>query len=234
MAHRNRLLSVMSPQLYQKLKPHLTEIYLEQGTILHRPTNIIEYLYFPIDCLLSITITTESGNTAETGLVGNRDLLGINAFMGSAETTQTEYIVQISGQAIRADAPPLLAEFDTNKEMRDIVLRYTQALIAQISQTTACNRLHVLEQRLARWLLESSERIEKDELYLTQGFIADMLGVRRAGVTQSAQALQRQGLIQYRNGYVKIVDRSGLESAACECFRVVIDEYDRLLGVHDY
>ncbi len=222
----------MSPQLYKKLEPNLTKVYLEQGVILHEPGDILEFLYFPLDCLLSVTITMANGNTAETGVIGNREILGVNAFMGGSETTQTEYVVQIAGEAVKVPAKPLLEEFDTNKELRDILLRYTQALIAQISQTTACNRLHLLEQRLARWMLEASERTESDELNLTQEFMADMLGVRRAGVTQAAQKLQSQGLIQYRSGFVKIMDRPGLEAASCECFATVQAEYNRLLGQH--
>ncbi len=128
------------------------------------------------------------------------------------------------------DARPLLEEFDRNKDLRDVLLPYTQAFIAQISQTTACNRLHSLEQRLARWLLEVQDRVESNELRLTQEFISDMLGVRRAGVTQAAQKLQDSGLIRYTRGHVDILDLQGLEAGACECFRVVKDEYDRLLG----
>ena len=131
---------------------------------------------------------------------------------------------------MKANARTLRDEFERNKELRDVLLHYTQALIAQISQTTACNRLHVLEQRLARWLLEVQDRVEKDDLMLTQEFIADMLGVRRAGVTQAAQKLQENGFIQYSRGHVHILNQQGLEAASCECFRTVKDEYDRLLG----
>lgn len=163
-------------------------------------------------------------------MVGNRELLGINAFMGGSETTQTEYVVQIAGRAMKIEASVLRNEFESNKELRDVLLCYTQAFIAQISQTTACNRLHLLEQRLARWLLEAQDRIDSNELALTQEFISDMLGVRRAGVTQAAQKLQENGLIHYHRGHVRILDQQGLEASACECFRVVRDEYDRLLG----
>jgi CRP-like cAMP-binding protein len=170
------------------------------------------------------------GSTAEAGLVGRREVLGINAIMGGRETTQTEYIVQIAGSALQINAPPLLEEFDRNKELRDVLLRFTQALIAQISQTTACNSLHTLEQRLPRWLLEAQDRVNSDELKLTQEFLSEMLGVRRAGVTQTAQKLQENGLIKYHRGRVQILDQGGLEEAACECFGTVREEYDRLLG----
>jgi CRP-like cAMP-binding protein len=171
------------------------------------------------------------GSTAEAGLVGRREVIGINAVMGGRETTQTEYIVQVAGSALKIDARILLEEFDRNKELRDVLLRYTQALIAQISQTTACNSLHTLEQRLPRWLLEAQDRVNSNELKLTQEFLSDMLGVRRAGVTQAAQKLQENGLIKYHRGRVQILDQGGLEEAACECFGTVREEYDRLLGI---
>ncbi len=231
MATENHLLSVLPREVYEKLAPNLKQVSLERGTILHHPGETIEALYFPIDCLLSITITMNDGSTAEAGVVGNREVIGVNAFMGGRETTQTEYIVQIAGSAIKVDARPLLEEFDCNKELRDVLLRYTQALIAQISQTTDCNSLHVLDQRLARWLLESQDRVDSDDLKLTQEFISHMLGVRRAGVTQAAQKLQERGLIRYHRGRVQILDQQGLEAVSCECFRVLREEYDRLLGV---
>lgn len=230
MITENRLLATLPRELYKKLAPNFQRVSLEQGTILHHPGQAIKTLYFPIDCLLSITITMNDGSTAEAGMVGNREVIGVNAFMGGRETTQTEYIVQIAGSAIKVEARPLLEEFDRNKELRDVLLRYTQALIAQISQTTGCNSLHVLDQRLARWLLEAQDRIDSDDLKLTQEFLGHMLGVRRAGVTQAAQKLQERGLIRYHRGHVQILDQQGLESVSCECFRVLREEYDRLLG----
>lgn len=230
MATENRLLATLPREVYEKLAPNLKRVSLERGTILHHPGETIEDLYFPIDCLLSITITMSDGSTAEAGMVGNREVIGVNAFMGGRETTQTEYIVQIAGSAIKADARSLLDEFDRNKKLRDVLLRYTQALIAQLSQSIGCNSLHVLDQRLARWLLEAQDRIDSDDLKLTQEFISDMLGVRRAGVTQAAQKLQERGLIRYHRGHVQILDQQGLQAASCECFRTLREEYDRLLG----
>ena len=160
MKAHNRLLTALSREVYEKLAPHLKIVSLKRGKILHLPGEIIHDVYFPLDCLVSITITMKDGSTAETGVIGNREMLGVNAFMGGRETTQTEYIVQIAGTALKMDAQVLLDLFNDNKELRDVMLRYTQALIAQISQTTACNRLHVLEQRFARWLLESQTRME--------------------------------------------------------------------------
>ncbi len=227
----NCLLDALSPELYEKLAPNLKRVSLKQGEILHHPGETIEDLYFPIDCALSITITMSDGSTAEAGLVGRREVIGINAVMGGRETTQTEYIVQVAGSAMKIDARILLEEFDRNKELRDVLLRYTQALIAQISQTTACNSLHTLEQRLPRWLLEAQDRVNSNELKLTQEFLSEMLGVRRAGVTQTAQKLQENGLIEYHRGRVQILDQGGLEEAACECFGTVREQYDRLLGI---
>lgn len=229
MAVENYLLAAMPRELYDKLAPNLKRVFLQRGDMLHHPGDTIEDLYFPIDCVLSIAITMNDGRTAETGLADKREAIGINAFMGGSETTQTTYIVQVAGSAFKTDARPLLEEFDRNKDDRDVLLPYTQAFIAQISQTTACNRLHTLEQRLARWLLEVQDRVESNELRLTPEFIADMLGVRRAGVTQAAQKLQDSGLIRYTPGHVDILDLQRLEAGACECFRVVKDEYDRLL-----
>ncbi|MGI2905943.1 Crp/Fnr family transcriptional regulator [Tolypothrix sp. VBCCA 56010] len=233
MTVENYLLAAMPRELYDKLASNLKRVSLQRGDMLHYPGETIEDLYFPIDCVLSITITMNDGRTAETGIVGKREAIGINAFMGGSETTQTTYIVQVAGSAFKMDARPLLEEFDRNKDLRDVLLFYTQAFIAQISQTTACNRLHTLEQRLARWLLEVQDRVESNELRLTQEFISDMLGVRRAGVTQAAQKLQDSGLIRYTRGHVDILDLQALEAGACECFRVVKDEYDRLLGEKD-
>lgn len=231
MTAENRLLSAMPQTLFEKLAPALKPVKLPRGKRLHEPGEIIYDVYFPLDCVLSITINLSDGTTAETGLVGAREMIGVNAFMGGRETTQTTYIVQIAGSAMKIDARILLDEFDRNKDLRDVMLRYTQAFIAQISQTTACNSLHKLDQRLARWLLEVHDRVEGDELDLTQEFMADMLGVRRAGVTQTAQTLQEHSLIHYYRGHVQVLDRSGLEAYACECFQTVKEEYDRLLGI---
>jgi CRP-like cAMP-binding protein len=231
MGKENHLLASLPRDVYQKLAPHLQYVSLKQGQRLHEPGETIKEIYFPIDCLLSITITMNDGTVVETGLIGCREMLGINAFMGGRETTQTEYTVQIPGSAIKADAQILRKEFDCNQELRNVLLRYTQAVIAQISQTAACNRAHLLEHRLARWLLEAHDRINSNELRLTHEFIATMLGVRRAGVTQAAQNLQDRGLIQCSRGRIHIINQGGLEAFSCECFRTVKNECDRLLGI---
>lgn len=230
MTAENRLLAALSREVYEKLAPNLKRVWLQRGTMLHNPGETILDLYFPIDCVFSITITMSDGATTEVSMVGNREVLGVNAFMGGSETTQTTYMVQIAGSAMKVNARVLREEFDRNKELRDVLLCYTQALIAQVSQTAACNRLHTLEQRFARWLLEVQYRVDSDEIPLTQEFIADMLGVRRAGVTLAAQKLQESSLISYRRGHVQILDQRGLEAASCECFMCIRSEYDRLLG----
>ncbi len=229
MGKENHLLASIPNDAYQKLAPHLQYVSLQQGQRLHEPGETIKEIYFPIDCLLSITITMIDGTVVETGLIGCREMLGINAFMGGRETTQTDYTVQIAGSAIKADAQMWRKEFDYNPELRNVLLRYTQAFIAQVSQTAACNRAHLLEHRLARWLLEAQARIQSDDLRLTHEFMATMLGVRRAGVTQAAQNLQDKGIIRYRRGHIHILNQGRLEAFSCECFRTVKDECDRLL-----
>ncbi len=173
------------------------------------------------------------GRTAETGLIGNRGVLGINAFIDLQATTQTEYVVQVAGDAIQLEAGIAYKLFQGYSELRKVILSYNQVFIAQISQTTACNRLHSLDQRLARWLLEAEDGLNTNQIPLTHKFVAEMLGVRRAGVTEAAQKLQKQGSIKYRHGNIQILDRTLLDSAACECFRVAKNEYDRLLGPED-
>lgn len=227
---KNQLLKALSPELRQILISHWKYTTLEQGTVLHRPSEPINAVYFPLSCLLSITITMSDGRTAETGLIGNRGVLGINAFIDQQATTQTEYVVQVAGEAVQLEAAVAYKLFQEHSELRKIILGYNQVFIAQISQTTACNRLHSLEQRLARWLLEAEDGLNTTYIPLTHRFVAEMLGVRRAGVTEAAQKLQKLGSIQYRHGNIQILDRTLLESAACECFRVAKNEYDRLLG----
>ncbi|MBD1867062.1 Crp/Fnr family transcriptional regulator [Cyanobacteria bacterium FACHB-471] len=230
MTAENQILAALSADVRDRLAPHLDRVSLKQGTLIHAPGEPISLLYFPINCLFSITITMQDGATAEVGMAGSRDVLGVNAFMGKEESTQTEYTVQVAGDAMKIGAQALRQEFDRNGELHDLLLRYTQAFLAQVSQTAACNSLHTLEQRLPRWLLETQERIHSDHLPLTQEFMATMLGVRRAGVTQVAQKLQERKLIQYRRGNVQIINQAGLEASACECFRTVKAEYNRLLG----
>jgi CRP-like cAMP-binding protein len=178
---------------------------------------------------VSLIYTMEEGATAEMGLVGNEGVVGIALFMGG-DTTPNQAVAQVAGGALRMKAQAMLAEFRRGGPFQLALLRYTQALITQISQTAVCNRLHPVEQRLCRWLLLTRDRLPSDEILMTQEFIAHMLGVRREGVTAAAHHLQDAGLIRYRRGHIAILDRTGLEAATCECDRVVKDEFDRLLG----
>lgn len=231
MAIKNLLLACLPRDVYARIERDLKPVSLAHGEVLHRPGEEIRDLYFPTTCMISITVTMGEGQTVETGAIGRRGVVGINAFMGGSETTQTEYIVQIVGDALKIDAAPLKKEFNRNTQMRDVMLKYTQAMIAQISQNVGCNRIHGIDERCARWLLEVRERVEMDEFPLTHEFIAQMLGVRRAGVTECAGRLKEQGLIDYTRGYIQITDVQGLEAVSCECYVVLKNEYDRLLGV---
>ncbi|MBC1221347.1 Crp/Fnr family transcriptional regulator [Nostoc sp. UCD121] len=230
MTTENILLAALPPDLYKQLEKNMQQVELSYGEILNRPGETIEEVYFPLTCLISVTITMMDGMTVEAGVVGSREMVGINAFMGGRETTQTEYIVQVPGKAVRMKADLLLNEFDTNKSLRDVMLKYTQAYMAQISQNVACNRLHTIEQRMARWLLESSDRLNSDQLFLSHEFLSHMLGVRRASISETASHLQDKGLIQYSRNQIKTIDRQGLEETSCECYGVIKQEYDRLLN----
>jgi CRP-like cAMP-binding protein len=229
----NRLLASFPDDAFGRIAPYLRYESLPHGKILHRPGEDIRELYFPLDALISVTVTMRDGRTAETGVVGRREMAGINAFMGGRETTQTEYVVQVQGGGVRMPAEPLREEFDRNKGLRDVLLRFTQAMFAQVTQNAACNGLHSLEQRYARWLLEVRDRIGSDELRLTHEFISEMLGVRRPSISVLAGKLEAQGLISHGRGLARVVDGDGLEAAACECYAVIRDEYDRLLGHWD-
>lgn len=230
MSAENRLLAALPPDALARLRRHARTVALPLGRVLHRPSRPIEDVYFPLDCMISVTVTMAEGRTAEAGAVGSREMVGINAFMGGRETNQTEYVVQIAGSAVTMPARPLLDEFDAVKGVRDVLLRYTQAYIAHLSQNVACNRLHPIEQRLARWLLECRERLRSDDLVVTHEFLGEMLGVRRAGVSEAVGRLAARGLVRGGRKQVRVVDGPGLEAASCECYRVLRDEYDRLLG----
>jgi CRP-like cAMP-binding protein len=179
--------------------------------------------------MISVTIAMGDGRTVEAGAIGSREVVGVNAFMGGREITQTEYIVQLPGAAIRIGAESLKSEFNRNTEMRDVMLRYTQAFIAQITQNVGCNRLHDINQRFARWLLEVCDRVQSTEFGLTHNFMAEMLGIRRAGVTDAAAKLKKAGIIEYSRGPIRILNQQALEELSCECYSALRQEYDRLL-----
>jgi CRP-like cAMP-binding protein len=230
LAPQNLLLAALPHEVRGRLLQHARTVDLKAGEVLHRPGQLIRKVYFPLDCLISVTVTVTEVRTAEAGIVGSREMVGVNAFMGGRETNQTEYICQCPGSALKVEAQLLLEEFDRSKAVRDVMLRYTQAYIAQLSQNVACNRIHTLKQRLARWMLECRDRLRSDDLALTHEFISQMLGVRRAGVTETAGELQQLGLIDYGRKKLRVVNPSGLAHVSCECFGVIRDEYDRLLG----
>jgi CRP-like cAMP-binding protein len=230
MKPQNLLLAALPNDVRERLKFNSRIVDLKEGDVLHRPGQEILDVFFPLDCLISVTVTMDEARTAEAGIVGSREMVGVNAFMGGRETTQTKYVCQAAGTAIRMEAGPLLDEFDKVKAVRDVMLRYTQAYIAQLSQNVACNRLHTIKQRMARWILECRDRLKADDLTPTHEFISQMLGVRRAGITETAAELQQLGLIESGRKRLRIVDRAGLEKESCECFRVILGEYDRLLG----
>jgi CRP-like cAMP-binding protein len=190
----------------------------------------LEYVYFPIDCIVSLLYVMKDGASAEIAVVGSEGLVGISLFMGG-ETTPSRAVVQCAGYAFRLNAEIMKEEFARGAMLQQLLLRYTQALITQMSQTAVCNRHHAVEQQLCRWLLLRLDRLSTSELVTTQELIATMLGVRREGVTEAAGHLQDAGLIRYSRGHITVLDRPGLESKVCECYAVVKREYDRLLPI---
>jgi CRP-like cAMP-binding protein len=226
---KNRLLGALPPDESDRLLPLLHTVSFSLGDVVYEIAGQLDYVYFPTTAIVSLLYTMENGATAEMGLTGNDGVVGIALFMGGG-TMPNRAIVQSAGDAIRMKAKALQAEFALGGQFQRLLLRYTQALITQISQTAVCNRLHSVEQQLCRWLLLSHDRVSTDELIMTQELIADMLGVRREGVTVAAGHLQDIKAISYVRGRIQILDRRKLEGAACECYRVVKDEFDRLLG----
>ncbi len=230
-SRQNRLLAALPAKSYDRLAPDLKRVSLALGDTLYESGEKQDYLYFPTTCVVSLLYTMRDGMTAEMGVVGNDGVVGISLFMGGG-TTPNQGIVHIAGEALRMPAKALLDEFSRGGAVQLLLLRYAQALITQISQTAVCNRLHSVEQRLCRWLLLMHDRVNSDELLMTQELIASILGSRREGVTTAAGRLQDARLIRYSRGHIMILDRPHLESQVCECYRVVKDEFDRLLGKH--
>jgi CRP-like cAMP-binding protein len=225
----NRLLAALPKEEYERLVPQLQQVSFQLGEVVYEFGGHLDYVYFPTNSIVSLLYTMENGSSAEMGLTGNDGVVGIALFMGGG-TMPNRAVVQSAGGALRMKVKTLQAEFALGGKFQQLLLRYTQALITQISQTAVCNRLHSVEQQLCRWLLLSHDRVKVDELIMTQELIADMLGVRREGVTVAAGRLQDNGAISYVRGHIKILDRQKLEETVCECYRVVKDEFDRLLG----
>jgi CRP-like cAMP-binding protein len=227
-ARKNRLLGALPHEVYQRSLPNLERVELKLGEVIYESGERPSYMYLPLNCIISLLYTMENGASAEIGMVGNEGVVGIALFMGG-ETMPSRAVVQSAGSALRMPARSLQEEFRRGGAFQIALLRYTQALITQMSQTAVCNRLHSIDQQLCRWLLLSHDRLRSNVLVMTQELIANMLGVRREGVTVAAGQLQAAGLIRYARGRITIVDRAGLEARVCECYAVVKRETDRLL-----
>lgn len=225
----NKLLAALPSEEYERLRPGLQQVSFPLGKVVYEFGGQLDYVYFPTTTIVSLLYTMENGASAEMGLTGNDGVVGIALFMGGG-TMPNRAVVQSAGDALRLKAKLLQDEFARGGKFQRLLLRYTQALITQISQTAVCNRLHSVDQQLCRWLLLSHDRVQADELIMTQELIADMLGVRREGVTVAAGRLQDAGAISYVRGHIKILNRRKLEQTVCECYRVVKNEFDRLLG----
>ena len=225
----NRLLGSLPQQDLAALTPHLERVSLRLSEPLIVPYEPIRSVYFPINALASLVTVLEDGSTVECGSVGREGMVGVPVVLHAA-TTPMQTLVQVAGDAFRVDAAIVLEEFEKRGALYTILTRYIHTIFVVASQSTACNRRHLVEARLARWLLTSSDGIGSHSVGITQEFLATMLGVRRSGVTEAAVKLQDQGLIQYSRGHVQIVDRRGLEAASCECYQVVCQEYERMFG----
>ena len=225
---RNQLLAALPTADYRRLLPSLEFVSLPLGRALYESGGKLDYVYFPTDCIVSLLYVMKSGASAEIAVVGHEGLLGIALFMGG-ESTPSRAVVQSAGSAYRLPSSILKSEFARRGPMQRLLLRYTQALLTQMSQTVVCNRFHSVDQQLCRWLLLSLDRLHSNELHMTQELIANMLGVRREGVTEAAVKLQTAGLIKYSRGHIKVLDRPKLEERVCECYAVVSRESDRLL-----
>jgi CRP-like cAMP-binding protein len=225
---RNQLLAALPEAERARWLPRLEAVDLPLGTVLYESGSTLSHVYFPTTAIISLLYVMEDGASAEIAVVGNEGIVGISLFMGGA-STPSRGVVQSAGKGFRLNASLMLEEFNRAGPVLHLLLRYTQALITQMAQTAVCNRHHSLDQQLCRWLLLSLDRLQSNDLVMTQELIANMLGVRREGVTEAAGKLQDAGLIRYRRGHIKVLDRKGLEQRSCECYAVVKAEYDRLL-----
>jgi CRP-like cAMP-binding protein len=225
---QNQLLAALSPGEFERVAPHLELVTLQLGEVLYESGGQLKHVYFPTNSIVSLLYVMQDGASAEIAVVGNEGILGISLFMGG-ETTPSRAVVQSEGFGYRLRSQLLKQEFNRAGPMMHLLLRYTQALITQMSQTAVCNRHHSVDQQLCRWLLMSLDRLAADELTMTQELIANMLGVRREGVTEAAGKLRDAGIIQYSRGHIRVLDRRALEKHVCECYAVVKKEFDRLL-----
>jgi CRP-like cAMP-binding protein len=225
----NRLLRALPPEAYERLISESTVIGLTRPEIIYRPHETIRTIYFPRTAILSVVSIMQNGDRVEVGTIGNEGFGGVAAFLASESTPYTVF-VQVTGESLSLSADVLRDVADTNEQTHVMLHRYVQSFMNQSAQSTACNRMHSIEERCARWLLMTHDRVGRNTFDLTQEFLADMLGVRRAGVTVVCGALQRAGFIRYRRGHIQILDRGKLEETACECYGIVKAEVDRLIG----
>jgi len=224
----NHLLAALPAEVQQRLLPFLERVPMPLGMVLYESGDTMHHVYFPTDCIVSLLYVMEDGASAEISVVGNEGLIGVALFMGGL-STPSRALVQSAGFAYRMPGQRLKDEFNRHGELMLLLLRYTQALITQMAQTAVCNRHHSIDQQLCRWLLLSLDRLHDNKLSMTQELIANMLGVRREGVTEAAGKLQKLGVIEYSRGCITVLDRPRLETLCCECYAVVKKETDRLL-----
>lgn len=227
---QNRLLAALPTEEYQRLVPYLELVSLPIHKVLYEPGEPIRHVYFPHKALVSLVSNMEDGSVVEVALVGNEGMVGIPVVLGS-DTTTTKAFVQVANGGVRMETERFKVELKRGDALQSLLLQYTQALLTQTSQLVACNRLHTVEERLARWLLTVSDRMQSDQFLITQEFIGQMLGTRRSGVTVAAGTLSQAGMIRYTRGKITIVERESLESTSCECYQVVKNELTRLLGI---
>ncbi|MEA3175029.1 MAG: hypothetical protein QOF42_2440 [Gammaproteobacteria bacterium] len=225
---KNQLLASLPDSEWERWSPLLEQVDMPLGEVLYESGVTLNHVYFPLTSIVSLLYVMENGASAEIAVVGYEGVVGISLFMGG-ESTPSRAVVQSAGTGCRLPAEIIKSEFGRSGAVLHLLLRYTQALITQMAQTAVCNRHHSLDQQLCRWLLLSLDRLQGSELVMTQELIANMLGVRREGVTEGALKLQKAGLIQYTRGHISVLDRKGLEDRTCECYAVVKREYDRLL-----
>jgi len=225
----NRVLASIPSRDYKRLHEQLELVTLRFGQVLYEPGEEIRYVYFPIDCLISLLTAVDKRRTLEVGMVGNEGMAGMPFILGIG-ISGVRAIVQGGGDALRMAAAPFRIEFDRNRPLQEALFRYTYALMAQVSQTAACNRFHEAEQRLSRWLLMTRDRVGADEFLLTHEFLAHMLGLRRVGITEAASALKRRKLIDYARGKIRILDVKGLKASSCTCYQIVKKVFDRAQG----
>jgi len=224
----NHLLAALPDAEWQRWLPQLERVEMPLGQVLYESGDTLSHVYFPTTAIVSLLYVMENGASAEIAVVGNEGIVGISLFMGG-DSTSSRAVVQSAGRGLRLRAQIMKDDFNRSGGVLHLLLRYTQALITQMAQTAVCNRHHSLDQQLCRWLLLSLDRLQSSELVMTQELIANMLGVRREGVTEGALKLQQAGLIRYARGHISVLDRDGLEKRSCECYAVVKKEYDRLL-----